>query len=205
MRDLVREDPGQLRDVARLCHHSTREIDIAATDREGVELVALEYVEAVEEGLGLGDADNPLSDLVHVREQDGIGHELRLCANLAVDLRGHLHLAIDAHLSAERCALQGVKRAPAARQRCAQERGQEAPQAQLSGSAGVQRRRGRRAARTSSRRRTFGRCGAPVTCSGVVAASSAMRSIASTNASSDSRDSHSVGSIIRAPWTTSGK
>src|SRR5262249_41409645 len=64
---------------------------------------------------------------------------------------------------------------------------------------------GLRAAAASSKRRRGARCGAVRTFSGSVSASRATAIIASTNASIDSLLSDSVGSIISAPGTTSGK
>src|SRR5215469_13923732 len=69
---------------------------------------------------------------------------------------------------------------------------------------GLQRRMGLRAAVTSSRRLTRVECGAVLTISGFVAASSAIERIASTNRSHSCFDSDSVGSIISAPGTISG-
>src|SRR5262249_37216182 len=63
---------------------------------------------------------------------------------------------------------------------------------------------GLRAAVVSSRRPTRVECGAVFTSSGVVAASSAIERIASTNRSHSCFDSDSVGSIIIAPGTMSG-
>ena len=60
------------------------------------------------------------------------------------------------------------------------------------------------AAPTSSRRRTRVVCGAVLTSSGFVAASSAIERMASMKRSHSSRDSDSVGSIISAPGTISG-
>jgi len=75
----------------------------------------------------------------------------------------------------------------------------------FSGSAGRHRSTGRRAARVSSSRATRVLWGASRTVAGSVRASSAMRSIAFANSSSVSRVSVSVGSIMSAPLTTSGK
>src|SRR5215467_10963985 len=69
---------------------------------------------------------------------------------------------------------------------------------------GFQRRIGLRAAVVSSRRRTRVVCGADLTTSGEVAASSAMLFMAAMKRSHSSRDSDSVGSIISAPGTMSG-
>src|SRR5215813_12500651 len=70
---------------------------------------------------------------------------------------------------------------------------------------GFQRNTGLRAAAVSSNRETRVVCGAVLTSSGSSSASSAIDFIASTNKLNSSRDSLSVGSIINAPCTTSGK
>src|ERR1700730_15462646 len=70
---------------------------------------------------------------------------------------------------------------------------------------GSQRRIGLRAAPTSSRRRTRVECGAVLTRSGLLAASSAIERMASMKKSHSSFDSDSVGSIINAPGTIRGK
>src|SRR4029077_203862 len=70
---------------------------------------------------------------------------------------------------------------------------------------GRQRSTGRRAARVSSRRVTLVRWGAVRTVWGSLRASSAMASMAATNSSSVALLSASVGSIMIAPRTTSGK
>ncbi len=72
-------------------------------------------------------------------------------------------------------------------------------------SAGFQRRIGLRAAATSSRRLMRVECGAVFTRLGVASASTAMERIASMNKSHSCFDSDSVGSIIIAPGTMSGK
>src|ERR1700691_2341969 len=72
-------------------------------------------------------------------------------------------------------------------------------------SAGFQRRIGLRAAATSSRRPTRVECGAVFTRSGVASASAAIERIAAMNRSPSCFDSDSVGSIIKAPGTISGK
>src|ERR1700691_132835 len=71
--------------------------------------------------------------------------------------------------------------------------------------AGFHRRIGLRAAATSSRRPTRVEWGAVFTRSGVASASAAMERIASMNRSHSCFDSDSVGSIIMAPGTMSGK
>src|SRR5262249_29547920 len=70
---------------------------------------------------------------------------------------------------------------------------------------GLQRRTGLRAASASSSREILVECGADLTISGLVAASSAMAFMASTKLSRVSTDSVSVGSIIKAPGTIKGK
>src|SRR5438552_2012118 len=70
---------------------------------------------------------------------------------------------------------------------------------------GRQRRSSWRAARTSSSRPTGALCGAVLTSSGSFAISSTICSTAPTKASSVALDSVSVGSIMRASGTMSGK
>jgi hypothetical protein len=62
-----------------------------------------------------------------------------------------------------------------------------------------------RAARVSSSRARNGFSGAALTAPASVRASSTMARMPATNRSSVSFDSLSVGSIMSAPWTTSGK
>src|SRR5262245_24722694 len=82
-------------------------------------------------------------------------------------------------------------------------RGQFFPRGASAG--GRHRSTGRRAARVSSRRPTRVVCGAWRTRSGSVRASVAIARMAAMNSSRVSRDSVSVGSIMSAPFTTSGK
>ena len=126
------------------------------------------------------------------------------CADLRVHLRPDRHLLLDRHLLVEGIQVLQLDPGTPGCQECGEKRAGGAAHG-VGSELPVQRRRGFRAARTSSSRCTIVLWGAPVTFSGSRSASSAIRSIASTKLSRPASDSHSVGSIMRAPDTTSGK
>ena len=164
--DLVREHAGEFGRVARLLEDAAVQVDVAAADREGVERVVLDDRETVDERLRLGGADQLLADVVDVAEHDRVGDEGRLGADLGGHASGDLPLALDRHQAVRTLVTLGAGQS-AGRQRegCNEPR---AARVHPSLSGGFQRRRGRRAARTSSSRPTLGVLGASVTCSGVV-------------------------------------